>query len=230
MIPVAVLLPVRDHCTVQFTTSLALACSYIAKHQPDVDLRVYTNSGTLIADQRISLARMALDDGAQWTVWFDDDMRFPKDTIERLLSHRLPIVGVNYPTRRWPVIEPTAYVDDETQERLYTLHTSVGLQAVASVGFGCICVHQSVYAALSPPWFFMPWDEEKQKHDCGEDVYFCRKARKAGFDVHIDHDLSKEISHVGVVEHSYIAANALRSKVDGLRSKLVQNHINAIVE
>ena len=230
MIPVAVLLPVRDHCTVQFTTSLALACSYIAKHQPDVDLRVYTNSGTLIADQRISLARMALDDGAQWTVWFDDDMRFPKDTIERLLSHRLPIVGANYPTRRWPVIEPTAFTDDETQERLYTTPESKGLQTVASVGFGCICVHQSVYSAMPPPWFFMPWDEARQKYDCGEDVYFCRKARKAGFDIHIDHDLSKEIAHIGWMEHGYMAAVHMRGKVDGLRSKLVRNHINAVVE
>jgi hypothetical protein len=30
-----------------------------------------------------------------------------------------------------------------------------------------------------------------------EDVFFCRKAREAGFDIVIDHDLSKQCAHLG---------------------------------
>ena len=34
----------------------------------------------------------------------------------------------------------------------------------------------------------------------GEDMYFCREAQKAGFKVYIDHDLSKQVRHIGVLE------------------------------
>jgi hypothetical protein len=31
----------------------------------------------------------------------------------------------------------------------------------------------------------------------GEDIYFCIKAKDAGFDTWVDHDLSKGIKHIG---------------------------------
>jgi len=206
-------------------TSLALNTGYLGKHQPDVDVRLYTNSGTVLPDQRIALARMALEQGADWTVWIDDDMRFPKDAIERLLAHRKPIVGANYPTRRWPAIEPVTFKDEATTERVYTSSNSAGLESVASIGLGCAVVHRSVYDAIMAPWFFYEWDEVGCKYDGYEDAYFCRKARKAGFDVLIDHDVSKEVAHVGQMEYTILAADAMRERVHILRPQLVQNHI-----
>ena len=50
--------------------------------------------------------------------------------------------------------------------------------------------------ALAEPWFEMPYLPERQEF-LGEDVYFCHKAIVAGFDIWIDHDLSKEVQHVG---------------------------------
>jgi len=228
-IRVAVLVPVRDSCVSLFAQSLALAYAYLAKHHSNVDACLYSNNGSVIAEQRLGLARMALQDGADWTVWFDSDMRFPKDTIERLLAHQKPIVAANYPTRRMPAIEPTAFVDDETQDRVYTLKESTGLQPVAAVGFGVMAVHRSVFEAMELPWFDTPWDKEAMKYDCGEDVYFCRKARAAGFEVLIDHDLSKEVAHVGQMEFDSIIASGLRHKVKDLKPRLVNNQVNAIV-
>lgn len=228
-IRVAVCTPVRDQCSSIFTQSLALAYAYMARHHDNVDCSLYSNNGSVITEQRLALARLALQDGADWTVWFDADMRFPKDAIERLLAHNQPIVAANYPTRRMPAIEPTAFVDDETQDRVYTLKESTGLQPVAAVGFGCIAVHRSVYQAMDLPWFDTPWDKEAMKYDCGEDIYFCRKARAAGFQVLIDHDLSKEIAHVGQMEFDYVIAGGLRHKVKELKPRLVNNQVNAIV-
>jgi hypothetical protein len=31
----------------------------------------------------------------------------------------------------------------------------------------------------------------------GEDIYFCIKAKDAGIDTYVDHDLSMEIGHIG---------------------------------
>jgi hypothetical protein len=31
----------------------------------------------------------------------------------------------------------------------------------------------------------------------GEDIYFCFKAREAGFDIWLEQDISKQVAHVG---------------------------------
>ena len=37
----------------------------------------------------------------------------------------------------------------------------------------------------------------------GEDVYFCTMARVHGFEVWVDHDLSKEVTHIGQFEYGW---------------------------
>jgi hypothetical protein len=37
----------------------------------------------------------------------------------------------------------------------------------------------------------------------GEDVYFCIKAKDAGFDTYLDHHLSNAIGHVGSYTYSW---------------------------
>jgi hypothetical protein len=71
---------------------------------------------------------------------------------------------------------------------------------------------------MDAPWFHIPWNEKELKFDCGEDIYFCRKARKAGHKIYLDHDLSKEIAHIGQYEFTYMEANAVRPKIEQLRA------------
>ena len=218
---VHVLIPARDQVLGWFAYSLALAIGYMGKHHPYVDLHLLFNNGTILSEQRTELAKLAMIDGADWTVWFDADMRFPKDTIERLLVHQKPIVAAGYPTRKPPAIEPTQYKDDENT-RVYTTADSTGLEPIASTGFGCVAVHRSVFEAMPPPWFHIPWSDEEQKFMCGEDIYFCRKARESGFEIFLDHDLSKEIAHIGQYEFTYREANACRPKIESLRASRIK--------
>jgi hypothetical protein len=53
----------------------------------------------------------------------------------------------------------------------------------------------------------------------GEDIYFCINAGRYGFDIFIDHDLSKQVRHVGIFEfgHEHVddeAALSMRAEVD----------------
>jgi hypothetical protein len=216
-VKVHILVPARDIVYGWFAYSLALATAYISKHAPEVEINLIFNNGTILSEQRHALAKIAMLDGADWTVWFDTDMRFPKDTIYRLLMHKQPIVCAGYPTRKPPLIEPTQYSDD-ADTRFYTEKDSTGLQEIASTGFGCVAVHRSVFEAMEPPWFHIPWLEDELRHDCGEDIYFCRKARQAGFKVLLDHDLSKEIAHIGQYEFTYREALATRPKIEEIRA------------
>lgn len=205
-----------------FAYSLALAMGYMGKHHPYLDTHLLFNNGTILSEQRQELAKIAMLQGADWTVWFDSDMRFPKDTIERLIAHNKPIVMAGYPTRKPPAIEPTQFANDDFSVRVYTEKDSTGLEEIASGGFGCVVVHRCVFEAMEAPWFHIPWNQEEMKYECGEDIYFCKKARKAGFKVYLDHDLSKEIAHIGQYEFGYREALACRPQIEKLRPSRIK--------
>ena len=182
---------------------LAVMSAFDAKHR-DGELGVYTVNGTLIFDQRQKLAQAALDDGCEYVLWIDADMRFPKTTIERLLSHKKDICGVNATTRTIPV-KSTAknlVVDFEDKSNTWVGISSKGkkgIERVSSIGCGVMLVHKSVFEKTPQPWFW--FYELPGGKVLGEDVHFCIAAHDAGFETWVDHELSQEIGHVG--EYTY---------------------------
>ena len=149
---------------------------------------------------------MAIKEGADYILWIDADMRFPKNTIEVLLAHDKPIVGVNATTRTSPV-RPTAKnleIDFEKKENHWIPIVSkdkTHLECVTAIGCGVMMVKREVFENTPRPWFWF----EKIPGDklLGEDVYFCIKAKDAGFDTYLDHHLSNAIGHVGSYTYSW---------------------------
>jgi hypothetical protein len=64
---------------------------------------------------------------------------------------------------------------------------------------GAMLMRTDVVADLPRPWFRHGLNA--QGGDIGEDVGFCRALRAAGHMVYIDHDLSKQVGHIG--QHTY---------------------------
>jgi hypothetical protein len=161
------------------------------------------SQGTLIANQRAELSLDAMGEGCTHILFIDSDMRFPQDMIGRLLKHDLDIVATNCARRRMPT-GPTAQLYKENGERelVWTMPESTGLQEVGSVGMGVMLIKANVFASLAEPWFETPWRHDKRGY-IGEDVYFCQKATAAGFKIWIDHDVSKEIGHIGTFEFKH---------------------------
>jgi hypothetical protein len=56
-------------------------------------------------------------------------------------------------------------------------------------------VKTSILAKIPRPWFNVMWSDHGAI--IGEDIHFCIKAQDAGFEVYVDHDLSKAIGHIG---------------------------------
>ena len=201
-----------------FAYDLARAMSF---HTATTDDRVmlYTSHGTLIASQRMELARQALEEKADYLLWLDSDMRFPRETIGHLMLRDKPIVAANYATRRMPV-KPVAMMDNDGEiGRVYTAPDSEGLQPVDYIGMGVMMVKREVFEKVEAPWFAIPYSTVGQ-HYIGEDVFFCRKAREAGYEVLVDHDLSHQVKHVGTFEYSHEGAWAMKEQVDG--SNIIQ--------
>lgn len=205
---VAVCIPAHDHVATGFALDLSRLVGYtVAAWVPKIISHLFTfvAEGTLIAPQRHGLVERALTAGATHILWLDADMRIPKDTLIRLLSHNKAIVGANYSSRRLPP-RPTAYSHigegKGPHTNLYTKPEDSGLTTAESIGLGVCLVHTEVYRSMPMPWFDIEWDEVGLGY-AGEDIYFCEKARAADFEVFVDQDLSQIVRHVGKWEFEH---------------------------
>jgi len=151
--------------------------------------------GPTVDSGRHLLVRDARSDKCTHLVFLDDDMIFPSDTVYQLLRHRLPIIAANCTTRRLPVLT-TAMLGGKRIKSF----GKTGLEAVDGVGCAVMCVDMKVFELLPRPWFRTEYNPEKPDDFTSEDIYFCQLARKHGFDIWIDHDLSNQIGHCGDVE------------------------------
>jgi glycosyltransferase involved in cell wall biosynthesis len=165
------------------------------KHQ----VNLYTSMGTLIFDQRNNMVESALEEGADYVLFIDADMRFPKDTLERLIAHGKGIIGVNATTRSSPVkaTAKTLEIDEDgtCNWKQISSKNKTGIQQADGIGCGVMLISKETLNAIPKPWFFFELLPENKL--LGEDIYFCIKAKDVGIDTFIDHDLSQEIGHVG---------------------------------
>jgi len=211
-VKVKVGIPARDTVMTGFAHSLAMMTARSAV--AGIEIGLTTSSGTLIADQRNNLAKATLDEGQDWLLFLDSDMVFPSDALLRLLARNAPIVTCNYSTRRAPA-EPVAFKRIGTLEKLYTEEDSTGVEACAANGMGVALIHRTVFEQTPKPWFNIPYIPSSDGN-WGEDVWFCNAARKAGFDVLVDHDLSKQVRHIGMREYDYMDTLAVKEEVVAL--------------
>jgi hypothetical protein len=199
---IAVCTPARDMVHTMFTYDLVnMVANHTLNTNDAISLKI--SQGTLIANQRAELCLDAMREKCTHVLFIDSDMRFPQNMIERLLQHDVDIVATNCARRRMPT-GPTAQLYKENGERelVYTMPETTGLQEVGSVGMGVMLIKANVFAKLAEPWFETPWRHDKRGY-IGEDVFFCKKAREAGFKIWIDHDVSKEIGHIGMFEFKH---------------------------
>jgi len=201
---VAICLPCRDMVNTSFAYDLSrMMANWAAKNVPlGHQLLIFTSQGTLIVNQRADLARNAIEAGADHILWLDTDMRFPKDTLDRLLAHNKPIVAANYATRRLPVDTVAFRLHDNGGWETVKTGEKTGLEKVEAVGMGVMLTSTEVFKNMPKPWFSITYHPQSNEYS-GEDIHFCYKAGKLGHEVLIDHDLSKEVKHIGTFEFGH---------------------------
>lgn len=187
-----------------YSHSMAQAMAFFAQAKSDVEKYIdiqMVYSSNLIENRHILVSR-ALNFEATHLLFWDADIKAPADCIVKLVNHHLPIVAINY-AKKEPEARPTAYIDtDGYTGPCYSQAHHTGLQEVSSCGFGLMLIEAGVFEKLSPPFFqFTQVGQDGIKTET-EDVFFCHKAKEAGFPIVIDHDLSKECAHLGDWEYT----------------------------
>ena len=198
---IAICVPARDEVSTGFAHDLAImSARFYGNAQAGTSFNVNFVAGTLIADQRQKLVMMAIKQGADYILFLDSDMRFPSYLLERMLAHDKDIVACNYATRRLPV-KTVAFSDFAELKCIYSMDKT-GLEEVDAVGMGAMLIKTEIFKKLPLPWFSISYLPSGNMY-IGEDIYFCKLAQANGMKVYVDHDLSKDVRHIGVMEFTH---------------------------
>ena len=156
---------------------------------------VIAEEGYTIAENRNYLAVQALKNGSDYLLMADDDMIFPPDILDTLMADNKDIVGVAYHPRSEAgqiikyMDEVTAVAieasDDPKYKNTFECHAT---------GTGIILIKCEVFKKVPRPWFMFEYHETGQCK-LGEDWYFCREAKKAGYKIFTNPTI--KIFHIG---------------------------------
>ena len=129
---------------------------------------------------------LALAAGADYVLFYDDDMMFNASAFLGLLAHKKPVVAALAFTAREP-IAPVIYKFTEHQDRGSSIslrsdpildYLPNQLQQVDAVGFGMVLIQASVFRQMPKPWFNAP--------GVGEDIQFCVMCKRYNIPVFVD--------------------------------------------
>ncbi len=123
---------------------------------------------------------------AEWIMWIDDDMLFPKNGIKHLMSLNRDITcGMFF--RRAEPFDPCVSMFVEKERSYFPIQPKQGIVKVDGCGMAFTLVHRRVYDKLKDPWYH--WGE------FGEDLQFCYDAKQKGFEIFCDSNMI--IRHLG---------------------------------
>lgn len=169
------------------------------------ELRVINSQGFPVDTARNEVCRTFLDDdGGDWLLFLDADMRHPRDLLARLLLHDRMIVSARYQMRKAPFHTVAMRKAGAGPHDYKAIDAQGGLHEVDAVGAGALLIHRHVLEDLrfeaghdADDWFRYQTGP-KGLRTTSEDMWFCERAKASGFRVWCD--LDTVCSHVAQFE------------------------------
>lgn len=206
-------IPVHRTMEADFGICLSLLTMDTVRAAPSIDLAVVRVSSSILAQARTALWRGAEEARADYLLFIDADQTFPPDALLRLLSRKLPVVGAHSAQRvPGPPVSCGWGLDGR---QIPNSRPGMGVAEVKHLGLGlCLVDMNAARAALAAqaakegrrtyyPLFAALPDPDGGRHPNGQDIFggedafFMDKLRAAGIGIHVDHDLSCEVGHIG---------------------------------
>ena len=124
---------------------------------------------------------------ADYIMFLDDDVLPPMNTITKLLAHDKDIVSGLYFSRQEPHF-PQIYLKNKEDSQRYDCvenYEKDKLIEIDACGAGCMLIKSEVFKKIKKPYFwYIPAGEDTLRK--GEDIYFCEKAKEAGYQIYAD--------------------------------------------
>lgn len=141
---------------------------------------------------RNDIVEKALAEDATHLIMMDTDQLYPVNTITKLLSHNLPIVGCRV-HRRYPPFDSLMLRKVEIDARTNGYESIDDWQdgelvEVDATGAGCLMFNMDVFRKMPYPWFKF---RKQPGTDAviGEDIGFCQDLKAAGYKIFVDSSL-----------------------------------------
>ena len=165
------------------------------------ELHLSTKRGPYLDVNREFAVTDALKVKSDYLIFIDSDMVFRSDALTRLLDNKKDILGGNYYEKHLP-LDSTVRFDDGKGGFLggqIDMPREPFKCAAVATGFMCIDLKRLVQC-MAPPFFaYGTLGTEFE----GEDIGFCRRARKAGLEVWCDPRMT--LLHMGEMPFGMIA-------------------------
>lgn len=183
----------------------------------------FNHSGAGVAMFRNQSIEKFLTTEAEAIFFVDSDIKFPPDTLDRLVDHlepiQRPVISGLYFLAMDEGVRPAVFTlqDPEpgkTNRHMGawpTLPDEMGLQPCDGVGAGCLLIHRSILEemlmeyGLPQPWFA---DEIWYGEVYGEDLSFGQRMKKIGRQLYVD--LDTQVEHIKPISLSINTFNAQR--------------------
>ena len=189
---ILIAVPCMDQVPAHFAQSLAMLDK--GGHACAVAFQV----GSLIYNSRNDLAAQAVKMEADYILWLDSDMVFPRDLLGTLFEDREKgdiVSGLYF--RRVPPFSPVAMsklsVREDGNGCDYEDLKDIpdDIFEAEGVGFGCVLMPTDVILSVMAKFgnCFMP------EWGMGEDLAFCYRARECGYKIVVDPKIT--LGHVG---------------------------------
>ena len=198
---IMIAVPAMEMVNAEFAQHLAMAAANLVAN--GIKINCAFNIGSVITIARRNLTDIFLKSDFDYIWWVDSDMKFPIDAPLRLLKRNKALVGANYRRRRFPNPNFTGMMGSSGQFKEFeTRDDSPPMELIDVLPHGMVLAHRSVYEAIPQPHYLQEYIPELNL-EIGEDIYFCQKAQKAGFEVWCDQELSREVAHIGIFHFNY---------------------------
>jgi glycosyltransferase involved in cell wall biosynthesis len=127
----------------------------------------------------------------------DSDIVLPRDSLVKMLAADKDIISGLYIQRIPNTKTLEVYMDTPgggCTNIPYERIEKLGIVEIAACGMGCVLIKNAVFKALEYPHYLYK-SALDHKNTVSEDIYFCIKARKAGFKVWADPSI--KCDHIG---------------------------------
>lgn len=181
--------------------------------------QIITLAGMPYDMSRNVACEQALQNGFKYLYFLDSDVIPPPDTIHRLISHNLPIVGGTYFRRSPPAGVPvamraTTYPDGNKGFQWVTQLPPTGLVPVDVMGAGCLLLRRDLLQKVQqkpqrPGKTFFDWRVDMNnvpgwpREKCLSEDYTLNIHLKEQFNITTYLDCSIRCEHVGLASAGY---------------------------
>lgn len=177
----------------------------LVNHSKEHDFQILVaERGFTIAENRNYCVVQAQKNASNYLLFIDDDMTFNADTLERLLAHKVDIVGVNSMSRCLPLHTTVGLMNEKGEYKHpdkypeWEMKIPDTLFKAYFVGCGICLIDVRVFQIIKKPYFAFKMGKSGQIIH-GEDGSFCENAKKAGIDIWCDPQI--EVGHLGEYEY-----------------------------